>query len=699
MPGNGDDDLLAEFDSVGEPARLRPTLRTELDTVDVVGAPDASGTSTMRTGESRIRFGDEVDADAPLARAPKGPATAPDAVTGARLEREGRQRQERRERVALASDAAAHSPVWDALVAGGTMQMPGRRSPEAARTAERASQVWDEFTSGDARLGGRNPIDPIIGIDRRGEAPIAGATSTMLFNMGDEAVGAASALTGGDYREARDRQRSREREARTQAPSMYGVGQVAGAAPLMAIPGAGAASATIGAPARAALALGQGAQMGGMAAFGASEYDLADAPIDVARETAEGAGLGAVMGLGGELAGTAIGALRRGPRVDSHARDEALLAATGHAGNNRSAVEAFDFGDTHDQIMQSRARAAQVLRETGAVPAIAGMGGTARSIERALRGATGTMDDVSTAMGARGPTGSRVAERLRARATADQSPTAGPRRALLEDFAERYGGQVDEATGAVTPLPGMRAPDQPIDYRALMEDIGNLRDAGSYRTRAGQDVNLREQGMRRITRELRDAYDDEIEAQLGSRTREAGAPFRSVEASPERQAAAARLGEDPVAAYRRARQQYAVLEDAMGNARRGEAATAGNRTVGMSEMHWANTGATVGSALGGPLGAMLGGAGAAIGGAAARGVRAVGPRVSATASSMLYDVAREYPQQLMQRLLPQTAQQLTQAASRGPSAFATTLYVLSQRDAEVRRLMESYESEREEEQR
>jgi hypothetical protein len=644
------DFLEDELEEQPREPRTARTRRTILDEIDVEGAADGSGTVSGGEG-GRVELGDEVDADAPIAAAPKGPAWQPTDDERAELADVERRR-------GLASEMQDTSAIGDALRGANPLADDGARSAERSR--ERLRNLRDQLTLGSADWGGRNPIAPIVGRDRRGEAPIVGVADTATLGFLDEAAGAGAALTGGDYRETRDALRERAASARSQAPEATGLGQAIGTLPWMALPGAGQASAGIGTGARLALATGQGAQLGAMGAFGASDTDVLEDPSAAFADTVEGAALGGLSGFVGQAGSDALGAVARGPSraprdvaARRAAADDALLAATGTGSGDSASVRAFDFGDTHDQIMASRGRAAQVLRDTQAVPAAGGMQSTRRAIEQAREGATGVMDDVRTAMGMRGPTGTEIAERLRQRAQGMTSPTGVETRGVLEDFAERYGGQLDEATGARTALEGMRSPDAPVDFEALMEDLANLRDRGAWRTRAGADVSLGQRGQRMIDRELRGAYDDAIEAQLSGAAE--GGAFRSV-LEPDAAAAAQRLGDDPVGRYRQARQQYAVLDTALENARRGEERLAGNRLFGFSEQvggmaAGVPAGAAIGSALAGPPGAAVGGVVGGIGGAAVqRVIRGVEPRLRASALSALVSMAEQYPHDLTARL-------------------------------------------------
>jgi hypothetical protein len=193
----------------------------------------------------------------------------------------------------------------------------------------------------------------------------------------------------------------------------------------------------------------------------------------------------------------------------------------------------------------------------------------------------------------------------------------------------------------------MRNPSEPIDYDRLIEDVSNLRSSGSHRTRAGREVPLTEQGRRQAGTIIRGTYDDALEQQAARASGDGGA-FRAVDLTPEQREAIARLGPDPVSRYRDARRQYAVLDTALENAQRGEAALAGNRAVGMSEMQWGGAGATAGATIGsalGPIGAGIGAAGGgALGATAARTWRGIEPRVRARGAQAVYELAQRMPE-------------------------------------------------------
>lgn len=388
------DDLDIEF----EEESSRPSARrTVLDPVDVVGAADGTGTSTMGEG-GRVVIDGPVD---------KGPAQRPDYQRGMELEDAARARDTRSQQIAAADEASRRGgflgSILDATGLGGEGSM--------RRTGERAHQLWDQLTSSDARLGGRNTIDPIVGEDLRGEAGAAGVTDTALLGFGDEAAGAASALAGGDYTETRDRARQRAHRAAEQAPGLHAIGQVAGTAPLMALPGASSTSA--GPLMRLAMGAGQGAQLGGMAAFGGSEADLVgeDAnPTRLATDTGIGAAIGGGAGLLGQLGGDAAAhltnpqAMRRAADASQRFADRARLEASGVWGDRATRAA--------NELPGGQERLAQTLRRyhigqgNGILPRAERAIGEAETLRRAagstLEQLAQTADDAGVRIPAQG---------------------------------------------------------------------------------------------------------------------------------------------------------------------------------------------------------------------------------------------------------------------------------------------------------
>ncbi len=336
------------------------------DGADLPPPPRMRPRRTLTLGEggalegSSETLGALVDADAPLRSVPahrdeKGPARGFTAAERARLEVD--------EGVgpgALADAAAYHVPgvsaAWDTLgllreagpgaVFGGPDAAAGARAgADGSRAAERhrsrGIDIWSDLVSGQEDLGGRNTLRPIVGRDRRGDAPLIGARDALTLGNADELEGLAGAATGrGSYAQVRDRGRAMTREASAQAPALY-----AGGAAVGAIPSLAASAPTAGG--RIAIGAGLGAASG----FGNSEA--------TGRELVEDTVLGGLLGAG--FSGAAEGAttlaragdsavrgaaasmaprFRRGAEMAQEGADQARLEASGFWG--RGATDQID---------------------------------------------------------------------------------------------------------------------------------------------------------------------------------------------------------------------------------------------------------------------------------------------------------------------------------------------------------------------
>ena len=661
MPGF-DDELDALLEGDGGPSesapRMQQTRRTVLDEVRVEGDPTGRRGRTVMGRGGRVETGAEVDADAPIDAPPSSRVTLPMQT----IEGDSPESMRRAQARQYDQEGQTHSPLWDALV---SPMSPGA----AQRTGGRLSRMWDRFTT-----------DPV---GSAGSAA-AGAMQGLSGGLADEVMGLAlsSTIMGPqDPAEGMQVIRQGRESLRGRNPDAYGAGEVIGAgASIAATPSlpASRVPGVVGSMSRIASGAGTGALYGAAAGVGHSDPSTMRQGTEAALDGAlVGGALGAGAGALGEAGRAGMGALERAGR----GRDEALLAATGHAGVNRAAVANFEFGDSPRQVAASRARAAQVLRETDAVPRVAGMRDTAESVSGALQRTTDTMQDVRTAMGTAGPTGQDVARRLRERAASMRGVSDAPMREVLLDFAERYGDDVAE---------GSRSSSEAIPYDDLMGELRGLRRQGAWRTRAGRDVSLREEGLRIVDDAIRDSYDDALESTLAQRSR--GGYRGGPQLSDEQIQAAERLGMDPVQAYRRSRLEHAVLRRADENAQRGLAATAGNRGMGFTEQVLGGAGTAAGATIGSTLGPGGAAAGATVGGfggvAAGRALRATEPRLRASGAELAYRIAQTAPERLGRH-----ARAVIDAGNRGSSALTATVHTLAQRDAEFRQELERAMSE------
>jgi len=661
MPG---DDGMDEFDALfaeqtaSEPApaepRMRRARRTVLDTVNVEGSPEGDGITTM-TGRGRVVLGDEVDANAALEKAPavsyddagtseRARADAASALTDARMRHESMgtgDPMERTRRIEAARDAASVSPWWDTLqlvnpIAGDEGIAAGRR------TRERASQWWDQFTSGDASLGGRNPLEPIVGRDLRSEAPIRGALSVFA----DEGAGLAAATTLPTrdplrtYRAARDEVRADQRTAREQAPHQFATGELLGSAASVAAPGLqGIRGAAV---------------MGGLAGFGASEGDILDSPGRVALDTGIGAGVGTAFGTAGAGLGRAARALRpeawdEAAAATLRGSDQARLEASGVWG--RQALEAAErMGGVPALADDFRA-----LRLGEGRMGIPRMDRAADDAQRIGREAIDAAGDVSRDLTTRGVDvpASRILERA--------DDLAAGSRQLPSDIAHRAAGRIE---GEVAPMRGREA--IPFD------DAWQLRRSYDRRADFGDrtpsdEVAASAGGM---FRQLRDVAADELEAAAlqGGRGADWQRAMRqsSIGAFMERHGRGAqRLSTQ--GGMGGATATGDIIADAVSSGSPMQMVTALPRSLAA---RW----------LGQEQRMLAPGIRARAGEMAASGMRSVSHRLYALAQRGM--LPSDTP----------AARQLIDAAARGEAAFETTLYVLSQRDAELRQAMQEFET-------
>lgn len=587
------EDIFAQLDDDAPPPRMRAVRRTVL-------GEDPS--------QDRVEVSDQlVNADAPIesGNLDKGPASGPTTEQIARHEVETGRTTSR----GIVEDTP--SPYWDMFI-GATEGMGATPTPAQARTREHLSRFWDQFTSGDAELGGRNPTTPIVGRDERAAAPIARLYQSLPIHIRDD--------------QQRAEMEGRAARATSQAPELAVAGDAA------AIGLYAAAPTPTTAAGRVALGAGTGAAVGGAHSL--------DAPV---QDALVGGAIGGATALGAEGLSRAL----RGPSAATtrrlgEVRDDALLSATEGAGRGRSAIAAFDRGAR--DVRASRASAAGALRETDAVPRVGTIRQVGASVDDALGRVEQGLSDIRSAMDGEGPTFESVAARLRARAAeiAREGPESRPLAEMLLSRADDYAAY--------------RA--RPMDYTALTTGSRRMRQMGMGRTAGGQPMSIPQEALSEVDSLTREAYDDAVEETLGAAER---------------------------ARYQQLRRQWRALHVAQGNARSGEAAAAGNRGFGLTEQLGLYGGGGAGGAW---VGQMLGDAEAGgVAGvatmAAARAYRATEPTIRRSAADALYWLAQNHPQ-----ALGRFAQPILEAGARGTAALTSTLYVLSQRDAEARRVFE-----------
>lgn len=186
------------------------------------------------------------------------------------------------------------------------------------------------------------------------DAILRGAADMASFGFGDEISAGVRSGFGlrGNYGQELDAVRARNAEAQQQHPWAYGAGEVAGLAPMMAIPGMGIArGATLaGRVGRGALA---GATIGGMQGAGSADGNLADRAMGAASGSVIGAGLGAAAPIAGRVVGQAAGrASNRGIMSPRMVNDEVAYAyqrgeALASAGDIKGAAASMKLGRSY----------------------------------------------------------------------------------------------------------------------------------------------------------------------------------------------------------------------------------------------------------------------------------------------------------------------------------------------------------------
>lgn len=227
---------------------------------DVVGDPAGGGSATMRdepvTVETQRRK-EWVTDEGAANPAPQPPGGDPRGLA------------ERLRQYASGSDPEALGTGWEilgnALGTGGDVPVVGGRefpSLPSVRRAARADDVSDAVVAAMPAAPFADGEHPASGIDQRPWASALGATDIASFGWVDELAGGI----GGQGR--RDYERQASTQAEEQAPTEYAIGQVAGAAPLALLPGAGPTAG-----ARMAIAGGTGLGAGMLRGGGESEAE------------------------------------------------------------------------------------------------------------------------------------------------------------------------------------------------------------------------------------------------------------------------------------------------------------------------------------------------------------------------------------------------------------------------------------------
>lgn len=302
LPGSGE--VAPGYRETGERNRV-----TDLgETTIVAGGPTITPTGPARVYEERT-----------IEKAPRELSTQPGDVVGPGLPGRGPGVDPSRTEAPgdpmgqLAGAAERFTEI------GGTQLDPAivlrRLLQQRERTAADPSRVQGSVLDQLAAAAGTAPTadgEPIVGRDLRSRAPLAGALDTLTLGNTDELAGFAGHVDrpwlgrgghrpiplaeDGDaspwrvYHQARDEARATGRAIEEQDPSGYGLGAIAGAAPMLAVPGSQATW-----PARIAAATGVGALSGTVRGLG--ESDETEAPGLLRDMGRQGAFEGALSGL------------------------------------------------------------------------------------------------------------------------------------------------------------------------------------------------------------------------------------------------------------------------------------------------------------------------------------------------------------------------------------------------------------------
>jgi hypothetical protein len=620
--------------------RMQPTRRIVMgETTIEAGSPTRYDPSGERT-----QIGHAVDAGAPIAASPepswqergKAAPTGPTVSQRARWEvAQGR----------TSDGGSTPSAAWDAFI-GATPQagvFGADVSGARARTGERAQSFWDQMVLGDAQLGGRNPIGATVGRDRRGEAPIAGVSSSLSLGFDDEAGGYLRSQTSGrSYEQERDALRQRSDEARSQAPQAFGVGEAIGALPAMAIN-----------PATAGGRVALGTALGALSGAGHSEQT----GIGLAGDAAAGGLLGGGSAALGEAAGGGMrgpmrslaGRFRRGAEVAQEGADQALLEASGFWGNR--AIDQIDRAGGAASVA-SDFRRFNIGRGGG--QRIPRMQQAADDLSQLGRGGGNTMELIA-----------QTADEAGARIPASRVVAAAEREAqrlehLGTDTARRAAQRIRREVAPLAQRPDMSLSDA---WR-LRRHFDSMAD---FSRGAGADDVARTAGEQ--FRALRTSLDREMDSAL----------------------ATVGLGQQWDEASRMA--QLGIISDEAG---------AGFRrlSVGGGIGGATATGDMVADAVrtGNPLRVAAAIPQTVIARAAGQEARMVAPgmiaqtrQASADAqrsiADRLYDLARSQPQ-----ALGRFARPIMEAAARGSAALSATHFVLMQREREYRDLVEQLDA-------
>lgn len=546
---------------------------------------------------------------------------------------------------------AQSNAAWaDSLSAIDRAEITARAAMPGASEADRARVLYLLGRHTDQALGVEDTAEPIVGRDERPTAGITGAAQGVSLGFADEAGGwMRSQATGRPYEVERDALRRMHEGAREQAPALTTMGELAGSAPYLLIPGGGATAAE-----RVAIQGGIGAGLGTASGAGFSEGETAE---EVARDAAAGGTLGVAFGAGGQLVGeggrAALGQVSRAASGADRARVASIATGTSRELTDTLMREAASMPGGVSGV-------AERLRRLDVVPAA----GTAQQVRQRAGealdrvGHSGRLGEITEQLEQTAPVArerlltalDRYAQSVESDPVMRRFGSAVRRRA--EDFAETL-------------------PEQ-IGYRRAVEILRGIGDQTTWidpvsGARPPQDV------ARGTYRSLRGELDDIAEEALGRG--EAGGTYRDAQPGT--------ASETPLEEYQRARLDTQAALFAQEWSDRALDRLARNRGISPSDYAAAMIG-------GGGDGSMVRAGMSAI---ANRSWRLREGTVRATAAEIAQRVLQSQPERLGRWAAP-----LMRALERGGTEFGAAHMALSSRDPEYRRAIEELQHESEEEQ-
>lgn len=581
------------------------------------GEPDAD---PMRS------FGETGEEDSPPAR-PKAPPDSPERMRRRYLERSIE---------AQTPVLGAVSDLWASTV---PEDVPGVADARA-RTDERISRFWDQATQSDARLGGRDTLDPIVGTDDRAGAPLA-----RLYQM------APVYRTDDAEREELEERASR---AVSQAPELSSVGDVAGMAAYAMTPNAPTALGRIG--------MGAVTGAGVAAAHAPAESALEETVISGltggglsgAAELVNPQGLQGVAGRAGQ---------RMSARADAAQRtaDQARLEASGVWGGGAMRAA--------DELPGGRERLAADLRRYGIGergPGQAGFEASAPPRGLTIPRMDRALDDAATLGRASGSSMGNIAQQIddagvRVSTAAVQQRVAGLARELDE-----------------LPIGGRDAASRLRELTADLADSteGSMTMSQAWRQRQMLDDMIgesrRDPNLARLTGQLQ-RIREALHAEMNTAARQAGLGSQWAESSRGSQ----------VGAFMR--------EHGRGSTRLSVGGGMGGADAAGDIVAEAVTSGSPGRIAAAVPRQMAARALSQETRMAFPGVRARVGEASASTQRSIADRLLEFARTRPQDLGFEVAQEIIQAATRGEAALAATTHVLAQRDERVRQALAAEE--------